>query len=216
MKKLLRKEFALCLHPTSVIFLLFAAIVFAPSYPYEIIFFFSCLSVFFVCMGARENGDAVFSCTLPVKKSAVPLSRILYAVIFQCALLILTAACVCIKQLTFPEEMLVNFVGNSANAALCGFGALLLGVFNLVFFPTHYSNINRVGVPFVIASAVQFVVIGVLIVLRHAPFFASVATFDPHNLAVKLIVLFVGLALYVMMTVLAAFISVRKFVKADL
>ena len=68
MLNLIKKEIALCLHPTAFIFLAFAALVFVPNYPYEVIFFFSCLSVFFCCMMTRENGDIAFSCALPVKK----------------------------------------------------------------------------------------------------------------------------------------------------
>ena len=55
MKALLKKEFLLCLHPTCFIFLAFAAFVFLPNYPYEVMFFFSGLSVFFVCLTARQR-----------------------------------------------------------------------------------------------------------------------------------------------------------------
>ena len=45
MLNLIKKEIALCMHPTAFIFLFFAVLVFMPNYPYEVIFFFSCLSV---------------------------------------------------------------------------------------------------------------------------------------------------------------------------
>lgn len=70
MLNLIKKELHLCLHPTAFIFILFAGLVFVPNYPYEVIFFFSCLSVFFCCLQTRENGDIAFSCALPVKKGA--------------------------------------------------------------------------------------------------------------------------------------------------
>ncbi len=80
MLNLIKKEIALCLHPTAFIFLSFAALVFVPNYPYEVIFFFSCLSVFFCCMMTRENGDISFSCALPVKKEHIPLAKILVTI----------------------------------------------------------------------------------------------------------------------------------------
>ena len=43
MLNLIKKEIALCMHPTAFIFLFFAVLVFMPNYPYEVIFFFSCL-----------------------------------------------------------------------------------------------------------------------------------------------------------------------------
>ena len=75
MLNLIRKELALCMHPTAFIFLSFAVLVFVPNYPYEVIFFFSCLSVFFCCMMGRENGDIAFSCALPVKKEHIPIAK---------------------------------------------------------------------------------------------------------------------------------------------
>lgn len=75
MLNLIKKEIALCMHPTAFIFLFFAVLVFVPNYPYEVIFFFSCLSIFFSCMMTRENGDIAFSCALPVKKRAYSLCK---------------------------------------------------------------------------------------------------------------------------------------------
>ena len=216
MKALIKKEFSLCLHPTVFLFLTFAALVFVPNYPYEVIFFFSGLSVFFLSLAARENGDLDFTCSLPVKKRDVPLARIMVAVTFQCALFLLTAVCIVIKQSAFPEAMLVNLAGNSANLAFCGFGALVLGAFNLTLFPLHYREPKKVGVPFAISMAVQFVLIGLLILIRHFPFAAPLASPDPENTRVKFTVLFTGLTLYCIMTVLAAWLSMKKFEKVDL
>ncbi len=216
MKALIKKEFSLCLHPTAFIFLAFAALVFVPNYPYEVIFFFSGLSVFFLSLAARENGDLAFTCSLPVKKRDVALARVIVAVMFQCTLLLLTALCIVLKQRFFPQTVLINLAGNSANLAFCGFGALVLGAFNLVFFPLHFSEPNKVGVPFVISSSVQFALIALLILIRHIPFAAPIASPDPENLGVKLAVLFTGLILYCIMTVLAAWVSMKKFEKVDL
>lgn len=39
MLNLIKKEIALCMHPTAFIFLFLAVLVFVPNYPYEVIFF---------------------------------------------------------------------------------------------------------------------------------------------------------------------------------
>ena len=217
MIKMLKKEFALCLHPTSIVFLFLAFLVFIPNYPYEVIFFFSGLSVFFICLTARENGDVAFSCFLPVKKSFVPLSRILMTIILQSALFIITAVAVAIKEVVFPAEIQINLAGNMANIAFLGFGALLLGVFNLIFFPLHFKNPNKVGVPFVLATAVIFVLISLLIVLRWTvPFFSEIiCTVDPANIGSKIIVLAVGICLYALFTAGASWLSVKRFERVD-
>ena len=53
MLNLIKKEIALCLHPTAFIFLAFAALVFVPNYPYEVIFFFSCIFLLYDDKGKR-------------------------------------------------------------------------------------------------------------------------------------------------------------------
>lgn len=216
MKALISKEFSLCAHPTTYIYLLFAALVLVPNYPCEMIFFFSGLSVFCTSLAARENGDLTFTGSLPVKKRDIPLARILFTAIFQCALLVLAAVFIAIKQTTFPENLLVNLAGNSANIAFCGFGGILLGAFNLTFFPLHYRDPNKVGVPFLISSAVQVVIIGCMILVRHLPFAEPIASADPLFAGPKLAVLIVGIALYAAMTALAAYASMKRFEKVDL
>ena len=217
MKNLLKKEFALCLHPTAIIFLSFAFLVFVPNYPYEVIFFFSGLSVFFICLTARENGDLAFTCSLPVKKSCVPLARILMAVIFQCALLSATAIAIAIKEVAFPADMQINLAGNSANIALLGFGATVLGVFNLSFFAMHFKDPQKVGVPFIMATVAVYILIGLFIVLRWTvPFFSeTVNSVDPENLGAKFAVLGIGVAAYAGLTYLAARLSMSRFEKVD-
>ena len=112
--------------------------------------------------------------------------------------------------------MLVNLVGNSANLAFCGFGALLAGAFNLTFFPLYYRDPDKVGVPFAIAAAVQFVLIAAMVVIRHVPGCAPLSSPDPQERGIKIAVLLVGLTAYGVMTFLAARIAGRACERADL
>lgn len=218
MKALLKKEFALCLHPTSFIFLCFCLFVFIPNYPYEVMFFFSGLSVFFICLTARENDDATLSCTLPVSKGSVAKARMVLCMLLQAALLLLAGIATAVKQLAFPVEAQVNLSGLMANMAFLGEGAMLLGVFNLIFFPMYFRDVRKVGVPFLVASAVVFVLIGLSITLRFAlPFVRDVVnTPDPSHLAVKLAILLSGLCLYGVFSWIAMAIGTKNFIKNDL
>ena len=166
MLNLIKKEIALCLHPTVFIFLSFAALVFVPNYPYEVIFFFSCLSVFFCCMMTRENGDIAFSCALPVKKEHIPLAKILVTIGLQCIILLLVGIIGAVKGAILPAEQYVNQAGISANLVLVGNGAILLGIFNLIFFPCYFKTPDKIGAPFVIGAVVIFLLISVFIALR--------------------------------------------------
>ena len=215
--KLLKKEFCLCSHPTNYIFSAMCLFVFIPNYPYGVMFFFAGLSVFFVCLTARENGDAAMSCTLPVPKVYIPIARILMSVIFQCVLIILASICVAIKQLAFAPDAQINLAGNAANTAFIGYGFVLLGLFNIIFFPLHFKCPEKVGVLFIIASCAVFLLIAVGIALRFtAPFVTDVLnTPDPQHLGVKLGVLLAGFICYAVVTVVACVMSARNFVKVD-
>ena len=217
MLNLIRKELALCMHPTAFIFLFFAVLVFVPNYPYEVIFFFSCLSVFFCCMMGRENGDIAFSCALPVKKEHIPLAKMLVVFGLQGIILLLVGIIGAVKGAVLPAEQCVNQAGLSANLALVGNGAVLLGVFNLIFFPRYFRSPDKIGVPFVIGAVVVFLLIGVFIVLRWATPLYSVTLngLNSQNVGAKAVAMIIGIAIYVILSSISSQLSMRHFQRVD-
>ena len=217
MLNLIKKEIALCMHPTAFIFLFFAILVFVPNYPYEDIFFFSCLSVFFCCMMTRENGDIAFSCALPVKKEHIPLAKMLVVFGLQGIVLLLVGIIGAVKGAVLPAEQYVNQAGISANLALVGNGAVLLGVFNMIFFPRYFKSPDRIGVPFVIGAVVVFLLIGVFIVLRWATPLYSVTLngLNSQNIGAKVIALTIGINIYIVLSSISCKLSMNYFQKID-
>lgn len=217
MLNLIKKEIALCLHPTAFIFLSFALLVFVPNYPYEVIFFFSCLSVFFCCMMTRENGDIAFSCALPVKKEHIPLAKMLVVIGLQCIILLLAGIIGAVKGAVLPAEQYVNHAGISANIVLSGNGAILLGIFNLIFFPRYFKKPDKIGVPFVIGAIVVFLLIGVFIVLRWATPLYSITLNgrNSENTGAKAVALIIGFAVYIVLSVMSCKLSMKHFQKTD-
>ena len=217
MLNLIKKEIALCLHPTAFIFLAFAALVFVPNYPYEVIFFFSCLSVFFCCMMTRENGDIAFSCALPVKKEHIPLAKILVTIGLQCIILLLVGIIGAVKGAVLPAEQYVNQAGISANLALVGNGAVLLGVFNMIFFPRYFKSPEKIGIPFVIGAVAVFLLIGVFIVLRWATPLYSITLngLNSQNIGAKAVALTIGLMVYIILSAISCKLSMKRFQRID-
>ena len=217
MLNLIRKELALCMHPTAFIFLFFVVLVFVPNYPYEVIFFFSCLSVFFCCMMARENGDIAFSCALPVKKEHIPLAKILVTIGLQGIVLLLVGIIGTVKGAVLPAEQYVNQAGISANIVLVGNGAILLGIFNLIFFPRYFKQPDKIGVPFVIGAIVVFLMIGVFIVLRWATPLYSITLngLNTVNTGAKAVALITGLVVYIILSAISCKLSMSHFQRYD-
>ena len=218
MSALLKKEFSLALHPASALFVFFAAMVFIPNYPYEVMFFFSGLSAFFICLTGRENKDLDFSCVLPVEKREVAAARVLFCMILQLAQIVLCVPFIAIKSAWINMP---NLAGMEANAAFLGFGLMMLGGFNcffLFFFRVFLINPNKVGKPFAFGAVFIFLAVAaVTMCCQIAPLFKDVLdTRDPLHFGAKAVVFALGAAVYAAASFLSVKLSQRNFEKADL
>ncbi len=216
MKNLLNKELRLTLHPTNVLFLFLAAMVFIPSYPYYVACFFTTLGIQFLCLNARENGDAEFTAALPARKGDGVRARIALAALLEVGQLVLMVPCFLLKDAVYPPEM-TNPVGMEANFALLGLSLVLLGAFNLVFFPRYYKDVRKVGVPFVLGVIPLWTLMLVFETFTHfVPFFRRLDTTGSAYLPEKLLTLGAGAVLFALLTAAACRLSVARFQKADL
>ena len=215
MKALLRKELFLTLHPTAILFLTLSALMLVPGYPYLVTFFYTGLAVFFTCLNGREQHDVFYSVSQPVTRKNIVLARYLIVVGLQLTQLLLALPFAFLRQmLNIPE----NPVGMEANLALFGFAFLLLGLFNLSFFGTYYRDVGRVGA----AMAKSSIVVGLFITAVEActhiiPLFRDrLDTIGTVYLTEKLLVLLVGAASYLALTLLSYQRAVKNFSKQDL
>lgn len=147
MKNLIYKELMLAMHPAAILFLCLSSMLMIPSYPYFIIFFYTCLGVFFICMSGRENKDIYYTMLLPAEKRGIVAARFLLVVLIE---LLQFAAAVPFALLRSAVYSGPNEAGMNVNPAFFGFAFLMLGLFNLVFFTKYYKNPNKVGVPFLL------------------------------------------------------------------
>ena len=215
MMKLLNKEFRLCLHPTVFIMLGLSAMVLIPNYPYAVSYFYMTLAIYFVCLTGRENHDPTYTLTLPVSRREIVRGRMLFACCLEAAQLIFSALLVWLKSKISLEP---NLAGLDANLALPGQGLILFGLFNLIFFPAWYKDIQKIGGAFIKASVAVFLYITVGVVSTYAlPFVRDcLDTPDPQFAAEKLIYLGIALAFSIAATFLAVRLSEKRFEGQDL
>ena len=213
--KLLKKEFKLCLHPTGPLFLMLCTMILIPNYPYAVSFFYVTLGVFFICLTGRENHDAAFTAALPVTRKQMVQGRILMVCCLEMLDLLAVGLMLWVKSLIGYTP---NQAGMDANIVLLGEGFILFGLFNLLFFPNWYRNINKVGVPFLLASAAVFVYIVLAIVSTYAiPFVRDcLDTQDPAFLKEKLLFIAAALLLFLCAMWLSMKASVKRFERVDL
>lgn len=216
MIRLLKKEFALCMHPAVPLFLALSALILIPNYPYAVSFFYITLGMFFICMSGRENHDISFTMTLPASRRQIVGARMGMAVILECAQILLCGAVIALKNRLLGDAP--NEAGMDANLALLGEGLLLFALFNGIFFPSHYKDVRKVGVPFLKASvAVFLLVVADAACCYTVPFVRDVLdTPDPAHGAEKAAFAAACLAAYALATALAWRISQKRFEQLDL
>ena len=214
MKTLLKKEFRLALHPAAVMFLALSAMVIIPNYPYYVVFFYTCLGVFFTCLNGRENQDIMYTVMLPVRKRDVVSARICLTVIMQILQAVVAVPFMLVRR-GLPVGQ--NQVGMEANLAMLGIGFILMGIFNVVFYGIYYKTPVKVGKAFVTASAVMFVCIVAAEVLAHFPIVSEVLdSYEPQYFIYRAAVLTGGIIVYAALTAAAAARGRKDFEKYDL
>ena len=213
--KMLMKEWKLCMHPTGYIMLLCTALILVPGYPYGVSCFYMGLAIYFICLTARENHDASYTLTLPVSRRDAVRARILFCSVLEVIDLLLMALFILIKQLI---GNMPNPAGLDAGVALIGEGMILFAIFNMIFFPVYYRDINKPGKAFLPAAAAMFLWIILEVVGTYAvPFLRDVLDQpDPRYMSDKLLFTLGGLALFLGGTALSIQRSVKRFEELDL
>lgn len=210
---LLQKELRLAAHPTLYIFLCMGALVLVPAYPYGVVFFFAMIGIFQSVMYARETRDIYYSALLPVRKGDVATGKVLMAVFAQVGQLLLSLPFAFLRTLYLPGG---NPVGIEANVAYYGFGLMIFGVFNLVFFTVFFKTAYKAGVAFL--TAMVPCVLGILAMEAavHFPGLGWLDGLDKASLLRQLPVLGVGILVYVLGSLLACRLGAARFQRVDL
>ena len=213
--KSLMKEWKLCMHPMGYIMLLCASLVLVPGYPYGVTCFYMGLAIFFICLTARENHDAAYTLMLPVSRRDAVRGRILFCSVLEVLDLVLIAVFILVKKAIGDTP---NPAGLDAGVALVGDAMIIFAIFNLVFFPNYYKDINKPGKAFSFAAIAVFLWIVLEIAGTYAvPFFRDVLDRpDPAYMSDKLLFAFGALALFVAGTAWSIQISTKKFEAVDL
>ena len=213
--KMLMKEWKLCMHPTGYIMLLCTALILVPGYPYGVSCFYMGLAIYFICLTARENHDAAFTLTLPVSRGDAVKARILFCAVLEVIDLILMGVFVLIKKAIGD---LPNPAGLDAGLVLIGEGMIIFAIFNMIFVPVYYTDINKPGKAFGFAAAAVFLWIIIEIVSTYVvPFFRDVLDQpDPRYMSDKALFTLGGLALFLGGTAWSIQASEKRFMELDL
>lgn len=215
MKELMYKEFKLSMHPIAYIFLSLSALLCIPNYPYYVTFFYTCLGIFFVFQGSRENRDVYYMMALPIRKRDIVKARFYLVVCIEIAQVIACIPFAFIRDKFIPMN---NQVGIEANVAFIGLAFVMMGLFNLIFLTQYYKSGYKIGMPFAISSMVICIYVIVVETMDHVvPYMKNVCESVTAESMIKQIpILISGIIIYVAITVLAYKESANSFENLDL
>ncbi len=211
--KLLYKELALAAHPTSIVFAVLGCLVIVPAYPYTVIFMFGCLAPYITFQYARETNDQWYTAILPVTKRESVRGKYMLIISIQLFQLLIAVPSVFLRKILEVEN---NPVGMDATLAWFGFGLMIYGVFDLVFFPAYYKNGYKAGKAFVIAAIPMLMMMVAAEGSVRIPQLAWLDSYAPADLMRQVPILLIGILCYGGFVTLAYIISVKRFEHVDL
>lgn len=213
MSELLYKELRLAAHPSLYIFICMGVLLLIPAYPYGVVFFFGCLGLFQSFMFDRETRDVFYTALLPRPKRDVVKGKLLLAVFAQLVQLTLSLPFAFLRTLYLPQG---NPVGMEPNAAWYGFGLMVYGIFNLIFFTQFYKTAYKAGASFL--NALIPVTLGIIAIEAsvHFPGMGWLDGMDGAALVRQVPILLAGIAVYAAANALAYRIGARRFERVDL
>lgn len=217
MKKLFIKEMTLSASPLTYIFIIFSLMGFIPGYPIAVGAFFVCLGIFYSFQAARESSDALYTALLPIKKSDVPIAKLLFVIAIQSASLLLSGAVCAIRSLALSHvEPYLSNPMLPANFIWLGVIMLIYSAFELIFVSGFYKSGYKLGLPFICFAAVAFVLTGVAETLWHFPALSFLGGIGKDGRAVRFAVFAVCASIYALSTLICAKKIEKSFEKIDL
>lgn len=217
MRNILLKECKLSASPLSFLFILFGLMFFLPGYPVLCGVFFVTLGIFQSYQNAREANDMVFSALLPISKRDVVKGKYLFtAAIELCGILLMAAAVVVRMTVLADAPVYRSNALMNANLFALGMAFIGFGLFNLIFVGGFFKTAYKFAGPFVGYIIAVFLMISIAETLHHVPGFAFLNAFGTEHFAVQLLLLGIGAAFYLAVTVLSCKKACKRFEKIDL
>ena len=217
MRNILLKECKLSASPLSFLFILFGLMFFLPGYPVLCGVFFVTLGIFQSYQNAREANDMVFSALLPISKRNVVKGKYLFTCVIELCGILLMAAAVVVRMTVLADAPVYrsNALMN-ANLFALGMAFIGFGLFNLIFVGGFFKTAYKFAGPFVGYIIAVFLMISIAETLHHVPGFAFLNAFGTEHFAVQVLLLGIGAAFYLAVTVLSCKKACKRFDKTDL
>ena len=217
MRNILLKELKLSASLLSFLFIPFGLMFFLPGYPILCGVFFVTLGIFQSFQNAREANDMVFSALLPISKRDVVRGKYLFTCAIElCSSLLMTLAVVLRMTVLADSAVYRSNALMNGNLFALGMAFVGFGLFNLIFVGGFFKTAYKFGRPFVGYIIAVFLMMTIAEALHHFPGLGFLNAFGTEHFAVQLLLLGIGAAFYLAVTLLSCKRSCKRFEKIDL
>lgn len=216
MKALLYKDIKISISPVFYFSILFVTLIFVPSYPTIIAFYFP-LTMFNALLSPLvANNDILYSSLLPVRRKDYVLSKILFNCIYELAFTLVAAIMLIVRGIIFPKDALLANPGVNSTLCLIGAALIMYGSFNLLLFGVYFKTMPK-NVLATLLSIFAPLIIGTMfgIVPAYIPGLSNVTNID-GNLVYQIVYFLVGVFFFLLLNYLAYLLSKKELEQKDL
>ncbi len=215
MKNLLYKEFKLALHPIIFVIPFLDIIMMIASYPWLIVLVYAVSSIVVIFAQGKGNQDVLFTVSLPNRKRDVVRARVYTVVALELLQVVAAIPCAFIRNISIYKD---NIGSMYANVAFFGFGFIMYAILNIIFLPMFYKTAYKTTKPilYITVAAVMYVIV-IEFAVSYIPFFKNdLNTLGTQHILSQLIVLFVGIVIFILMSAISYKKAAKNFEKVDL
>jgi hypothetical protein len=217
MYNLLLKELKLGVNPFFY-FLPFitGALMLIPSWLYFFVLLYFCfITVPNLFAGYKSQNDLIFTSILPVAKTNIVKAKISVVVILELLHMVIAIIYGVISTSLYPDLTYFFFAPTFGFWGLC---FVMLAIFNLIFYPIYYKTAYKYGAAAIasITAALLFAGGAEWLAIQNSFVHDVFKGAGADNLLLQLSILAAGIIIFALFTIIAYYMSIKRFEKVEI
>ncbi|WP_226577512.1 ABC-2 transporter permease [Halobacillus litoralis] len=217
MYNLLLKELKLGVSPFFYILpFLTGALMLIPGWIYFIVLLYFCwITVPNLCGTYKAQNDLQFSFMMPVTKNDIVKAKIAVIVILEFLHIVVAVIFGIMNTQLYPN---INNFFLGPTVGFWGLGFIMFAIFNFIFISMYFKTAYKFGAPTIaaITGAMLFAGGAEWLGIQNSMFFDLFKGSNSNNLFIHLPILFAGIAIFAVFTIIAYHIAIKQFRKVDI
>ncbi|RIX53863.1 hypothetical protein D3P08_06285 [Paenibacillus nanensis] len=217
MYSLLIKELKLSVSPIFYVMpFLTGALMLIPGWLYFlVVLYFTFITVPNMFGGYKSQNDLIFTSMLPVTKKEIVKAKVAVIVILELLHIVVAMIYGLISILLYPN---MDYLFFKPTLGFWGLNFVMMAIFNLIFIVMYFKTAYKYGAATFAAVAAALLFAGGAEWLGIQNSFVSdlLKGTGADNIAVQLLILIMGVAIFAIMTIIAYHIANKRFEKVEI